>query len=1258
MTLNPQDELLERARKVIRELREKLSAVEARSQSEPIAIIGMGIRLPGCGSDQKKFWQMILEGRDAVRSVPPDRWDRDAFHASESPTPGKINTRRGAFLDDVRRFDAAFFDVTPHEATRMDPQQRIFLETAWHALEDAGLPKARIVGTDTGVFVGVHDHSADYSALQFEDLAKLDGYVLTGTAHDVIAGRLAYWLDLHGPAVAVNTACSSSLTAVHFAIRSLRAGDCTMAIVGGVNLLLTPGTTVAAAQLQLLSADGRCKTFDARADGMGRGEGCGVVVLKKLDDALRDGDRVLAVIRGSAVNQDGRTNGLTAPSGLAQQSLLRSAFKDAGVEPWEIGYVEAHGTGTALGDPIEVEALTAVLGGMRREQPCTLGAVKANIGHLEGAAGIAGLIKAVLVLRRRWLPPVAKLEKLNPHLALDGTGLRIPQHGCEWRTANRRLAGVSSFGFSGTNAHVVLEEAPAPTPADTMNREWPVLVSAQSPEALQILSIACADRLEHANGTELANISYTSAVRRTHHAYRIALMGSDPKEIAAQLRERVPNPFIEMKSGQVAKSGPHRSNERMRGWEDGAEVDWSTTFPAQASVVDLPLYPFQGKPYWLSETPASSATAASFPQEWLYSTEWVESPLDLSQADASVHAVTWLLVCAEKESGGKLAEAVRHRGHRVIEVRRGNRFARESEDEFVLGDDFAEGIKEVLAELTLDRVQPHRALYLAGGKDAAALTAEALELAKAVILCGTSLMLWFITQAAESIAQPAAAHHGHSALRGFSRVLGIEHPERGGGVIDLDSFCEENLGGVCEEVARESSEDRVALRHGSRWVVRLRRDRLTPEPERLKLRTDRCYLVTGAYGRLGMKIASWLVDCGARHLALVGRRNPSEMGDPGLMKELDAWREQGITVLAEACDVAQESQVHGLLSKIESTGRVLGGVVHAAAGFRFSPIMEASRQDVELALRAKVEGARVLDRCTRECQLDFFVLFGSAAATIGLRNGALYAAANSSLDAIRAQRQSEGLPVLLVDWGSWEGASSENQLELVEQELLQQELIGRSGFQAMQHGRALSALGALINAGRTTGMVADIDWAVLGPALEMRGRQALIEGLLGETTWVAKAADVPQETAWLDDLRDLPAQERRYRLMDFVREAVRQVFGMMPQDFLDEDRGLFQMGMDSLMAVELQNSLAGSLDMQLPPTLVLTYPTISALSRYLEEKLLTARVRSNGEPVTPVKPEKNKFFPGDQTVDQMNDSEIDAAIAAELAAIQQKLGVL
>jgi acyl transferase domain-containing protein len=1247
MTLNRQDELLERARKVIRELREKLSVAEARSQSEPIAVIGMGIRFPGCGSDREQFWRMIVEGRDAVKSVPADRWDRDSFHTLQTPTPGKMNTRHGAFLDDVRRFDAAFFDITPREAVRMDPQQRIFLETAWHALEDAGLPKARIVGSDTGVFVGVHNHSADYQSMQFGNLTELDAYAATGTAHDVIAGRLAYWLDLHGPALAINTACSSSLTAVHLACRSLRAADCTAAIVGGVNLLLTPGATVAMAQLQLLSGDGRCKAFDARADGMGRGEGCGVIVLKKLDAAVADGDRVLAIIRGSAMNQDGKTNGLTAPNGMAQRRVLQSAFKDARVEPWEIGYLEAHGTGTALGDPIEVEALAATLGAAQRNEPCTLGALKANIGHLEGAAGIAGLIKTVLVLQHRWLPPVVNLEKLNPHIALDETSLNIPRQGHAWTAGGRRLAGVSSFGWSGTNVHVVLEEAPVATEVAPPARDWPVLISAQSPEALETLAIAYADRLERAEARELAGISYTSTMRRTHLAHRIAVTGSIQKAMASQLRRRAAPSKIETASSEPSTNGSPHLDETLRAWEAGRDVDWAAIFPVPAGVVDLPLYPFQGKPYWLNTPSASSATADSFPQDWVYSTEWIEKPFDKQAASPEIHPMTWLLFVTKAESGEWLAAAARQRGHRIIEVRRGEGLLRKSVDEIVIGDDFSDGVRQIFEVLAREGVRPDRVLYLSGGEDAATATREALEIAKAVLQSGISPKLWFIAQSSESLTRPEATSHPEQcALRGFSRVFGLEHPDLAGGVIEIDSMCEETLSALCEEIAQTSCEDRVALQRGNRLVPRLHRDPPADDRQRLKLGADKFYLVTGAFGRLGMKAASWLVDCGARYLALIGRRGPSEMGDPELMKRLAAWREQGVTVVAEACDAADESQIRGLLAKIRDSGRTLVGVIHAAGSARFSPIAEAPVEDVDSAFRAKVEGARILDRCTREYALDFFVLFGSAAATIGLRNGALYAAANSSLDGIRLARQSQRLPVLLVEWGAWEDSDLEKRHELVR----------RSGFAEMQSGRAFRALGALIASARTSGLVADIDWAMLGPALEMRGRQALIAGLIDEPAPSVKAPDAPTETAWLDELRDLPAQKRADRVLDFVGDAARKVFGMTAQDRLDEHRGLFQMGMDSLMSVKLKRRLEAGTGLRLPGTLTLTQPTITALAQYLEGRLFPAEVQPVGGelPSTPTKRDTIEI----SSVAGMSDSEIDIAIAAELDAIQQKLGAL
>jgi acyl transferase domain-containing protein/acyl carrier protein len=1248
MTLNPQEELLERARKVIRELREKLAAAEARDQSRAVAIVGMGLRFPGSGSDPEQFWRMIAEGRDAVKLIPPDRWDRDEFYSPDAATPGKINTRYGAFLDDVRRFDAAFFDITPREAIRIDPQQRIFLETAWHALEDAGLPRMRIAGTDAGVFVGVHSHSADYHAMQFGDPATLDAYAAPGTAHDMIAGRLAYWLDLHGPAVTVNTACSSSLTAVHIACRSLRAGDCNVAFAGGVNLLLGPVVTVAAAQLQLLSGDGRCKTFDAAANGMGRGEGCGIVILKMLDAALRDGDRVLGILRGSAVNQDGKTNGLTAPNGLAQQRVLRRALQDAKVQPWEIGYVEAHGTGTALGDPIEVEALAEVLTGVQRTTPCTLGAVKANIGHLEGAAGIAGLIKTLLVLQHRWLPPVANLEKLNPHLALQGTNLSIPQRGREWVTTGRRLAGVSSFGWSGTNVHVVVEEAPELRAAVAEPGIRPVLVSAQSPEALQILLAAFADRLESVDESELANISYTSTVRRTHHAYRVAVMGTDGKEMASQLRRRAEVSQSASQPQRSAGNAPSRLQELILAWEAGEDVDWEVVFAARGSVVDLPRYPFQGRSYWLdtASTPAAVIPDDSLPVDWFYSSEWLEMPLGGSPAGRRTEPATWLLLHSGEALAVRLATVVRQRGDRAVEVRRGERLEVHSRDEISIGRDLGDGLKQFLAGLRQVAETPQYAVYFAAGSDASGMTTEVLEIAQCIVRSGISLKVWFVTQGAEIVEAAATdLHPPQAAVRGFNRVFGLEHPLLAGGSIDTDSTSSRNAEAVCEEIARASGEDRVALREGRRWVARLRRYRPASVGDRPELSPDRCYLLTGAFGRLGMEIASWLIDRGARHLALVGRRDPSDMGNPELLAKLEDWRGRGITVLGEACDVANESQVRSLLARIDARAAGLAGLIHAAAGVRFSPIAEARPHDVEVAFRAKVEGARVLDRCTREAHLDFFVLFSSAAATIGLRNGALYAAANSCLEAIASKRCALGLAALCVEWGSWEH----------QEESRQQELIGRSGFTGMQPDRALRALETAIVSERTVLVVADIDWNILGPALETRGRAALSTELMVPRTTSAKAMDA-QGKAWLGELANLSQQERRLRLLDFVAGEARKVFGMMPEDPLDETRGLFQLGMDSLMSVKLKRRLEEGTGLRLPGTLTLMYPTITALAEFIEEKLFASTVLLPASVPPSSTRERDESF--STSVAEMNESETNAAIAAELAAIQQKLGVL
>ena len=512
---------------------------------EPIAIVGIGCRVPGArGADE--FWRLLRDGVDGIRDIPAGRWSADHF----DPQPGragKLYSQRGGFLDEIDTFDAAFFGISPNEADRMDPQQRLLLETVWEAFEDAGIPPPQLEGSETGVFVGIS--TSDYRSLQFASADQIDHLAGTGNAASISANRISYLLDLQGPSIAVDTACSSSLLSIHLACESLRRGECSVAVAGGVNLMLSPELTVAFSQARMLSPDGQCKSFDADANGYVRGEGCGMVVLKPLRDAVRDGDRVAAVILATATNQDGRTNGLTAPNGLSQQRVLRKALERSGLASSDVQYVEAHGTGTPLGDPIEIQALCAIYGADRAPtQPLYVGSVKTNIGHLEAAAGVMAVIKTALALRERTIPAHLHFAHLNPAIDLGAVPVTIPTTSVAWPDADRPAAGVSSFGFGGTNVHALLAAAPtaglkacttAASKADSRSASLqacrPLLLSAKSDAALRLLAERYRDLLRTDPRTSLADLGFTALGGRARFAHRLGVAGGDASDVANAL---------------------------------------------------------------------------------------------------------------------------------------------------------------------------------------------------------------------------------------------------------------------------------------------------------------------------------------------------------------------------------------------------------------------------------------------------------------------------------------------------------------------------------------------------------------------------------------------------------------------------------------------------------------------------------------------------------------------------------------------------
>ncbi len=571
--------------------------LESAPALEPIAIIGVGCRFPGGANDASSYWNLLSTGTDAISETPPNRWNLQKFYADDQAQPGKTQSRWGGYVADIDQFDPQLFGISPREAASMDPQQRMLLEVAYRALEDGGQPVEQVAGHPVSVFVGISSFDYAVASLSFRDRGVINAYSNTGGSSSIAANRISYCFDLRGPSVAVDTACSSSLVALHMACESLWQGSAEMALAGGVNALLMPDFYVAFSQLGVLSPDGRCKTFDARANGYVRSEGAGMVLLKPLRAAIRDGDPVYAVVRSTALNQDGRTPGMTVPSQSAQEALIRAACQRARVEPGQLSYVEAHGTGTPVGDPIETSAIGAVVGAGRvNGSRCLIGSVKTNIGHLEAGAGIASVIKVALSLHQRRVPAHLHFEQANPAIDFDRLGLTVPTQTQDWSSTGTRLAGINGFGYGGANAHVILEQAPEelaakmpPAERSTVARRLdaasaesasespapglvaPVLLplSAHSSSALASQAENMADWLEQTSEYSIAEVAGYCAHRRTHQSVRVGVSATSAEQLQQELRS-----LAATQSGEFAEDFPAVTGDQLAFVCSGQGPQW------------------------------------------------------------------------------------------------------------------------------------------------------------------------------------------------------------------------------------------------------------------------------------------------------------------------------------------------------------------------------------------------------------------------------------------------------------------------------------------------------------------------------------------------------------------------------------------------------------------------------------------------------------------------------------------------------------
>ncbi len=1133
---------------------------------EPIAIIGLAGRYPGA-RNVGEFWQNLAAGRDSVTEVPATRWDHTRYYDPERRI-GKTTCRHGGFIEGHDRFDPMFFNISPREARFLDPQERIFLQCAWEVLEDAGYTRETIAPNgDVGVFAGVMWE--EYQLYTAELNARGIPAALAGSAA-AIANRVSYFLNFHGPSIALDTMCSSSLTAIHLASEALRSGDCSVALAGGVNLTTHPNKYCALSQGRFLSTNGRCEAFGAGGDGYVPAEGVGAVLLKPLSKAEADGDRIYGVILASALNHGGRTNGFTVPNPSAQTAVIEKAYQRAGIALDDVSYIEAHGTGTSLGDPIEIAALTRAFEARgATDAPCAIGSVKSNIGHAESAAGMAGLTKILLQMEHGQLAPSIHAEVLNPNIDFAGAPFRVQQKLEPWISNGPRIAGLSSFGAGGSNAHLVIAEYEEAAQSALVVDTAIFPFSARDPERLTALLESFRAYLETVDERDLPRIAYTLQEGREPFEERLAIIAGDLQSLKESLDHALRGEPCEatFRARAMSQGATLATTESLRdiaaGWAMGAGVDWRALRKgAKPRPISLPAYPFAEEIHWIpvmegEAAPATVPVPAQDPLPLLYAPDW--QPREIAPTGEAAPSPLYVLVALDGIYPA-LANDLQRAGAEVA-------------------------VPEATGTSPTERYSALAWALLELLKDLARKK-EPRILQVVVPLSGDDSLL--------------------EGLSGLLRSASLEHPVLtcrlitvGAGIPDLAERLEAEANAPKDQSEIRYIEDRRLVRHWREIAPAL----AAPVP----WKENGVYLLTGGAGGIGLHVAEAIVASGCKPSLWLTGRSALKPEREATLKRLEG---AGARVRYRRVDVTDAAAVAALIDEIRQIDGSLTGVFHGAGLTRDGLLLSKTAGAFTQVLAPKVTGVQALDRAIGDMPLDFLVLFGSAAGALGNPGQTDYAAANACLDAFAARRNARvdagerhGRTVS-IDWPYWrDGGMTMDDRTIAA-------LARTAGVTPLETTSGLAALNAILAAGNEAQVL-----VLEGDRDRLRGQMKSLEAPAAKPASKPVAAAAP---APVTRSAPVPVGANRDAAIAAIRAGFSSALGI-PEDRLGLDDTIDRFGVDSVLGLEVVEALEARFG-SLPPTILFEFQTINRLADELAERLSVSDAPETAQVPEPVQP--------------------------------------